>query len=48
MKKFFISHMLKMVSVLALAVAISSANTCCQFIIHQPELPEKVKSLRQF
>jgi cyclic lactone autoinducer peptide len=31
-----------------LAVSKLSANSTCFFVVHQPKLPKKVKSLRKF
>jgi len=35
-------------SLLALAIVTANVNSTCQFIIHQPKLPESAKKLRGF
>ena len=35
-------------SLLALAIVTANVNSTCQFIIHQPKLPESAKKLRKF
>lgn len=36
------------ITAFAFVIATYSANTACNYIFHQPKLPESVKSLRKF
>lgn len=47
MKKFIMKNA-KILSMLALSVAVLNSNQVCWVLIHQPEVPEKVKKLRKF
>lgn len=45
---FKYDSLLKIVSFIALTMAMINVNTACAFIMHQPKLPESVKKLRKF
>lgn len=36
------------ITALALALTTNSVNTCCNFVLHQPELPKTARKLRKF
>ncbi len=44
----FLTKYGKVISGLALLVAVVSANSTCLFYLHQPELPESASKLRKF
>ena len=46
--KYFTSLFLMGIANLSMIVTLLNVNTTCNFLLHQPKLPEKSKSLRKF
>lgn len=46
--KYFITLLLIGIAHLSMITTMINANTACNFITHQPKLPEKAKKLRKF
>lgn len=46
--KYFTSLFLMGLANLSMIVTMLNVNTTCNFLSHQPKLPEKAKSLRKF